>query len=424
MNSSISIVQGVGEPLALFFRPGKHDHNVLKQLLSEGRAGMLGGVFDPCHVDRQEELKHELLARNLDAILDPGMMELATLGGYTPARQRLPWALSKPHTPADFSRSYCNEICERIAAFTAAKKFSAILAPTHYLHEGPKDLWFDVDKMLVMALRERLDANGCKGVIINYPLAIPSSVFLDATSRIRIKAALGGLPIHAIWLRVHPFGGSSAGSSARRYILACAEMHRAGLPLIAEKTGVLALPLLAFGAVTGADCGVSSGEKFDFSRLKAAPRGSDSFRRTARVYVHDLGGFLSRAHAKQLFSTRAYRQYACRDTTCCTGGADAMLKDFRRHFAYSRMVEIDHLSKTPPSLRPNWYLEQILRPATDHIGRVLTNSDLPNDLRTALERSSTRQAGWRATFGEMSRRGLPSISATFERRVQRKAATA
>jgi hypothetical protein len=424
MNPSITLFHAVDDPLGLFFRPGRDDHTVLKQLLSENQAGMLGGVFEPSNVDRQEDLRIDLLRRDLDAILDTGMMEMATPGGHTQARQRLPWALPKPHTPSDFSESYCDEVCEKIAAFAAAKKFSAILAPTHYLQDGPKDPWFEIDKRLVMALRQRLDANGCKGVTINYPLAIPSKVLLDSASRSRIKASLTDLPVHALWLRVHPFGSDCTGAGVRRYILACREMHAAKLPLIAEKVGILALPLLAFGAVTGVDCGVNSGEKFDFSRLKAPRPKKEKFQRTVRVYIPDLGLFLTRNLAEQLFATRAFRQYACRDTACCRNGADTMMANARRHCAYARIAEIDQLSKTPSSLRPNWYLEHFLRPATDNLGRVLAHAGLPENLCNALAGSNTKQAGWRSTLGELSRSGRASISATFERRVQREAATA
>lgn len=76
--SSLRIVREEGEPLGVFFRPGKSDHTVLQQLLSEGKIGMLGAVFDFCHATFQEGLKSELLQRNLDAILDPTVMELAT----------------------------------------------------------------------------------------------------------------------------------------------------------------------------------------------------------------------------------------------------------------------------------------------------------------------------------------------------------
>ncbi len=63
MNSStpsLRIVRDAGEPLGLFFRVGKSDHTVLKQLLSENRVGMLGAVFDPCHQELSEALKKKL----------------------------------------------------------------------------------------------------------------------------------------------------------------------------------------------------------------------------------------------------------------------------------------------------------------------------------------------------------------------------
>lgn len=428
MNSStpsLRIVRDAGEPLGLFFRVGKNDHTVLKQLLSENRVGMLGAVFDPCHCGCQEELRTEFSQRHLDAILDPALMELATLGGCTPSRQQLRWASPEPQTPAHFNGQFSGKITNQIAEFVAANGFTAVLAPTHYLTEGMKDPWLQIDKRLVVGLRECLDVNGCKDVAIYYPLAISTKTFTESAQRVAIKAALSGLPIDAIWLRTHPFGSESGDTALGRYIQCCQDMHGLGVPLVSEKTGVLGLALLAFGAVSGVESGVSSGEKFDYGRIKRPRIPSGKFGLTPRVYLADLGGFLSRKEAQQFFQHRGLRQFACRDSQCCQRGVESMTgAGSRRHFAFRRMDEVARLSRVTPSLRPHEYIDRILQPATDNIGRALAHQELPESLKKKLEKSRRKQDGWRATLGELRRVPIGTFSAPIERRIHRARATA
>src|SRR5712691_7378471 len=77
------LVRPVQEPLGLYLRPSRNDHRVLSQLLSEGKASISGIVFDPEYVDTHEEIRTETTQRNLEAILDPRLMELATATGCT-----------------------------------------------------------------------------------------------------------------------------------------------------------------------------------------------------------------------------------------------------------------------------------------------------------------------------------------------------
>ncbi len=424
--SSLRIVREEGEPLGVFFRPGKLDHTVLQQLLSGGKIGMLGAVFDFCHATFQEGLKSELLQRNLDAILDPMVMELATPVGFTAARQKaLPWANANMHDLVDFDLHRCHAIADQISECVLKNGFTAVLAPSHFLQEGAKDPWFSVDKQLVTILRQSLDAAGCTKVSIYYPLAIPSRVFIDPASRIALKASLAGLPIDALWLRIHPFGSESGDTTLRRYISACQDFHGLNRPLVAEKTGVLGLALLAFGAVAGLESGISSGDKFDFLRLNRIKAVTGSFKKAARIYLPDLGLFLTRQQATEFFQHRGLRQFGCRDTACCRHGIDSMIgSNSRRHFAYTRMNEVARLSRVTPSLRPDDYLDQILRPATDHIGRVLMNDKLSDSIAATLKNKRRRLDGWRDTLGELSRESVESFSPPIERRIHRVKATA
>jgi len=95
------IVKPVEEPLGLYVQPGRLDHKVVSQLLSEDRAGMTGVIFDPTQNDIHEELRIEIGKRNLEAVLDPKMMELASPVGFTGQRTNLPWAGEAMHVPAD-----------------------------------------------------------------------------------------------------------------------------------------------------------------------------------------------------------------------------------------------------------------------------------------------------------------------------------
>jgi hypothetical protein len=104
-------------------------------------------------------------------------------------------------------------------------------------------------------------------VALYYTLAMPTSVFNDATKRAAVKVGLGGLDVDGLWLRIHPFGAASGHVTLQRFIHACQDLHGLGLPLIVEKAGSIGLALLAFGAVSAIESGVSSGDKFDFARL-------------------------------------------------------------------------------------------------------------------------------------------------------------
>ena len=84
--------------------------------------------------------------------------------------------------------------------------------------------------------------------------------------------ALKTIEIDAVWLRIHPFGTTAAGPIALRgYIEACRDLHRVGVPLVAERSGTIGVALMAFGAVGGIESGITLGERFD-ARTLAAPR--------------------------------------------------------------------------------------------------------------------------------------------------------
>jgi hypothetical protein len=399
----IRVMRPAVEPLGLFFRPGHIDHRVLLQLLSEGRSSMAGVVFDPSHLGAQEELRTEVLQRRLWAVLDTRMMELATANGHTKRRAELPWASSEPHRPQELSGAAGRAAAGAVVNFMGRYGFNAAIVG-HYLERGASDTWFAVDVALLRDLRRQLDSAGHEDFALYYALAVPTSIFHDASQIAAIKASLRGLDIDGLWLRIHPFGSASGHITLQRFVRACRNLHELNLPLVVEKAGSIGLALLAFGAVSGLESGVSSGDKFDYARLvKPAGEQMKPFGPHARVYIPDLGIFLNRDSAQAFFSNRSLKaNYGCQNTACCRRGTQDTLSDPRRHFIFTRMEEVGAISQVPERLRPNQYLDNILRPATDRLGRVL-QAGLSSDVTARIEKERRKLDGWRHTLGEMSR---------------------
>lgn len=384
-------IRPVPAPLGLYLRPGYTDHTVLQQLLSEDYSGISGVVFDASYVKRQETLRGEVVLRGLEAVLDPLAMELATVGGFNPRRAGLPWGGDEPHSPTDLP----DKMAGRIADFAIEGGFSAVLAPTHFL-EDPEDRWLEVDHSLTVELRHRLDTEGGKEVPVYYPLAVRGRDLRDPEFRERLRHRLVSLPIDALWLRVHPFGSSQSGPVALRgYIEACRDLHALQVPLVAERTGTVGLALLAFGAVGGIEGGITVRESFDANRLLRPPAG-DGFSPPPRIYLPDLGAFLTRKKAEAFFEHRRMRsEFGCQNTRCCRRATD-MLRDPRRHFSVQRMAEVTGLSQIPEQLRAGIYLDDFLRPATDLALQAAR-------VEPSLESTRRRLESWRITLGAMHR---------------------
>jgi hypothetical protein len=396
-------IRPLEEPLGLFYRPGHSDHKLLSQLLSEAQTLMTGAVFDAQNTGLHEELRKELNRRSLHSVLDPKFLEMATPGGFTKALRGLGWAGTSPDRLVDFEGNGRARKIEALAQFTVSNEYSAILAPTHFLAAGGADPWFAIDLELTRLLRQRLDALGGSDIHIYYPLAIPTKIFFDPAQRQYFKTFLRDLPIKSIWLRVSPFGGKSGHVTLTQYIRVCKDLRDLHTALVAEKSGLLALSLLAFNAVSGVEVGVSSGEKFDYTRLRHEPEDSGGFAPHREVYFPDLGIFLARRETRGLFENRSLRtQLVCRNTACCARGSDDMITDTRRHFVLTRMNEIKHLGLVPLAMRPTRFLDETLRPATDRLGRS-GQWEIPKALKEKLERERRRLFGWQQTLGEMAR---------------------
>jgi hypothetical protein len=367
------LIRAVPAQLGNYLRPNRVDHKAMLAFFADGTpAGLEGIVFDPTLDTIHAELRDEARERRIETVLDTRAMELALEGGFVGARRTLPWAGKQLNRCDGLRGTPGRECVKRIVDWLEPRRFSSILAPTHYLAEGITDLWFDVDRDLTIALREMLDAGGLTTVPIYYPLAIKGDAFFDQHQREQLRLALSSLPIDAIWLRVQPFGTRSGAQVVRKYIRACADLHSSALPLVAEKSGTTGLALLAFGAVGGVESGVTIGEHFDANSLISHRSGGKPFTPQARVYLPELQAFLSKKQARAFFENRSIRTYfACKEDGCCPRGSDDTLVNPKRHFLRRRTDEITRLSALPETLRASRYMEEVLRPATDKMAKAV-----------------------------------------------------
>ena len=92
-----------------------------------------------------------------------------------------------------------------------------------------------------------------------------------------------------------------------------------------------------------------------------------------------------------------------------------MTAEPRRHFVLTRMGEVATIGGVPPGLRAGAYLDKILRPATDKLGRAL-QLPLEAATREKFETERRKLDGWRNTLGEMARTDPGTTYAAAPRR--------
>jgi hypothetical protein len=326
----------------------------------------------------------------------------------------------------DFNDDHMQQFVEQIVQFVVEQKYSAVLAPSHYLMRGFSDPWLRIDLRLLELLQGRLDRSGAKDVAVYYPLCLPTSTFFDPAQRIALKQVFRDAPTpDAIWLRIHPLGGHSGHVTLESYIRSARDVQEMGVPLVGENVGSVGSALLAFGALGGLDVGISSGETFDYKRLLKKPvAGKKGFAPRRGVLLGGLGISLDAKTAKVFFENRTLRaQYGCQDSNCCRAGVTDTLKEPRRHFLLSRLSDVAQLGSTPFQDRPSIYLEKFLRPTTDKLGRV-SQADIPGVIKKKVEREHRKLSGWRNTLGEMSRLPLATAAKVPAKRVERLRAAA
>jgi hypothetical protein len=400
--------------LASYVRPFSRDYGKIARLLVEGFDIGRGLILDPCHVngERGRELRDEARKVRLELILDPRTVELSTPGSLNEKQvAQLPWAGKELPELARFQSSdFSQEFCKAIADFAVAIGASAILAPSHYLPSLPHP-WLDVDVSLSLELRTALDRSGGEHIAIYYPLIAKLSVLAQPTIREHLLARLSEIiearAVDALWLRVHNFGTTNSGSvNLRRYIHFAREAHRLRVPIVAERTGTVGLALLALGAVGGIESGVTFGESYNVTQLKRRRGTGAVFVPLPRVYLPQIGAFLSKDKAETFLTRPGYRnRYGCQEN-CCRRGVQDMLSDPRRHFLVCRTRDVDRLSITPAAERLDHYMESWLRPASDRATHAMKAEPSLLNHRERLDQ-------WRMTLSavrEEDQQQVPTIS--------------
>ncbi len=397
------IVRPASPPLGLYFRPGRNDHRVLMDLISTGKAGCFGVVFEPTRIKRHSELLAQVLDHKLDAILDPDTQQSALTGSYTDELGSLPWGAGHQHQLTDFVSPSADKKLAALANFALKYRFTEILAPTHLLRSAD-DPWLHIDIQSTRGLRNCLDATGGKNVPIIYSLAIPYSTLRDTEQRSKIIEALEAAPIEAVWLKVDGLGATSTPTAALNYIKAASDFHELGVPIVADHMGgIFGLSLMAFGAVSGIAHGITLGERFSANSWRN-PREGKGFAPAHRVYFPDLDLMLSVDQAQSLLnsSSRARSQFGCRDTSCCPRGIRDLLENPGRHFLVQRIEEISGLSRVPEALRPQQFLDQRLRPTTDRALAAATADWEDSTMAKKTRENRKRLDALRVALGELA----------------------
>ncbi len=190
-------VRAAPEPLGWYLRPSYVDHRAIADAVASGSVGVYGVVFDPVDQARHSELRDLIAERSFDAILDPRTQELGSAGGFNRRLSALPWALDRPHRAEDFGDVGARRVANRVAQFVREERYSAVLAPTHYI-QSANSPWLDVDARLTVLLRQYLDRAGAGNVPILYSLAVSYDVIRSADERGAIIERLADLPVECV----------------------------------------------------------------------------------------------------------------------------------------------------------------------------------------------------------------------------------
>jgi hypothetical protein len=400
MKTQLTLLSPAKPSLGLYLRPGWNDHTVFLRLLAEDKA-VSGLVLDARYQRRHEQLREVLMASGVHAVLDTDFMQMATPGGSVlGGLDGLPWRRFAGATPTQLIGQIGRELAASIADVVLSQGFSAVLAPTHLLRNAT-DKFFGANRAVAAFLRAELDRRDMADTPIFYPLALPAGLLGDPTQRAIVLEGLRALDVDALWLRLHPFGTSSAGPLAlRHYIEIGWELGRLDLPIVAERTGTVGLALMAFGAAGGIESGITLGERFDARAWSRPPDPNKTpYSHPPQVYLHEIAALVSPDVARKLAANRQMAAaLGCRDPLCCRRGMDGMLADPRRHFVLRRTAEVERIGTVAPEARTTVYTHDILQPAALLSVRAAR-------VAPELDRVQHRLEGWHRALEFLESRG-------------------
>lgn len=406
------------EPIRHYLRLGTSGHRQLEALLASGQMPVESIVVEAAAFERQSDLVTALREDGRELILDPNTAELSAIGRCSGVAKSAPWAMSDGVLkPEHFIQGSNQDVIGSIARFTVRNRFHAVHAPTHFLNDST-DPWFVTDRESCSALRKALDAEGGKGIAIDYVLTISYASLRDPVQRRAFIAGLSNLPFENLWLRVSGFGADASPMGVRRYIAAVMDFQRVGRPIIADGVGGLAaLAIGAFGATGGVAHGVSEKERFDASDWHRPPRSSGGGREK-RLLVSGLDRLLSvKQIATLMAAPGARRLLSCSDSSCCAHGYDDTLKNPKGHYLYQRTKQLMRLSKVPESLRARDFLDVDLASAARTARQAAKLKVADEKLGDLLHRTSERMERMQAVLADLHKTvGNAARSATPRRR--------
>ena len=354
-------------PIGLFLHVGYSDHKDLADLAAASPMGYHGCVLDASWInkDRGCVLVEPLNSVNAETVLDPMALQAAFVSGRRSRFQELSWLMGGVQTPADWQTETGMEKLDEIVAFAVKHKFSAMLAPTHFI-TSPNDPWLAVDIENAIALKRKLQS---KGIALFYRLAVSNKVIVDVEQRDAIIDSMQRLNVDAIWLVIDRFSKDASFAKFSAYCEAATAFHDLGVPLVADRVGGLpGLALAAFGVVSGIAHGVAQLESFDSASLNRAPDPEqNSGGSPTPVYLGQLGISFKPAQIEVLASSRAVKrsQLFPTDPEICPTGPRDMIQSPKRSFVLQRAKEIHLISKPPSDVRAGEFLEKIVRPMSD-----------------------------------------------------------
>ena len=350
-------------PIAGVLRVGHRDHGFLEDRLASGRLPYRRFVFDAAHIDHQLQLVEALKKAGHEIILDTNFAELGSVGKFKGAVSKLPWARAdRPWTAEDVGGNRAAFLASQMADFAIKHKVDVVLSPSHLIEENQD--WLSRDAQLANALRIALDKSGGADISIDYQLIMTAALLKQQDFRNSCLSILADVHAENIWLRTSGFDANSTGTGTRRFIEAVREFHVSGKPLIADMTGGMpALAAAASGAIGGISHGVGQKEAFRASEYRKVPV-STGGGGAARIYIADLGRWISEEHFKKIVQTKgAKSKLFCRDASCCARGKDDMIDNPKGHFLHQRSGQIHDLSRVPETRREEHFLVRHIGPA-------------------------------------------------------------
>ncbi|WP_293224078.1 hypothetical protein [Ottowia sp.] len=401
MTPNLRLVRSAPDPLGLYIRVARVGSPELQSFIATRHIQFTGVVLEAKLVKHQKELLTLAQERRIDVVLDPMTAAMATPGGYRSSMKDLPWAKDRPHTVQDFQTAFAQRQCaEGLAAFAMDNGFSQVLAPTHLITEVESP-WLPIDIALASNLRDALDRNGGGAIEVLYPLTISYEIFRTPAKRLAVIEWLRAANVQGLWLNVAGCGADSNATQIVRYCDAATDFQALGVPIVADHVGgIPGLSLMAFGGVGGIAHGITLSERLEVSNWRKPPSGR-GFSPKVRVYIPQIDMSLPRDDAERFFEAgggKARARFGCHDAHCCPRGVEDMCAMPERHFLHQRSQQVAALGQIPETLRPSWFLEDHIRPASD-VAMIAKQMSLPEDLLKKMQVKAKGLNTLRTTLG-------------------------